>query len=163
MHRPSLCILAFSAAIQSATAIPSIHHDNKTHDPTAPMPSSPSVPPIERHPSNDDWGTTYIAIGIMSLIVFFVLGILVKRSFQLVPTGVMALRTLVGGRPSDGYHVLANDEEESERGEQRTGVDGEPDVGQARLEEDARVLYIIREQPRSEDEERPSTQNTDQT
>ncbi|KAJ2341031.1 hypothetical protein GGF43_006265, partial [Coemansia sp. RSA 2618] len=47
----------------------------------------------------------------MSVLVFAVLGVLVRNSFRLVPTGVVALRTLVGGRP-DGYHQLADDEPE---------------------------------------------------
>ncbi|KAJ2006467.1 hypothetical protein GGI04_001876 [Coemansia thaxteri] len=62
-------------------------------------------PPVEQNPSTDDWGTTLVAIAVMSLIAFVALGFLIKKSFQLVPTGVMALRTLVSNRPS-GYHRL---------------------------------------------------------
>ncbi|KAJ1904060.1 hypothetical protein LPJ81_002719 [Coemansia sp. IMI 209127] len=82
---------------------------------TAPLPPPKPGVPVERHPSNDDWGTTFVAILVMSLIVFAALGILVKRSFRLVPTGVMALRTLVSTRPDNNqYHRLANDEEEED-------------------------------------------------
>ncbi|KAJ1945372.1 hypothetical protein EC988_005769 [Linderina pennispora] len=75
--------------------------------------SSPPSPPVERHPSNDDWTTTIVAIMIMCSIAFIGLGILVKKSFQLVPTGVMALRELVDARPT-GYHELDNEELQAE-------------------------------------------------
>ncbi|KAJ1668060.1 hypothetical protein IW140_000775 [Coemansia sp. RSA 1813] len=82
---------------------------------TAPLPPPTPGIPIERHPSNDDWGTTFVAILVMSLIIFVALGVLVKRSFRLVPTGVMALRTLVSNRPNNNqYHRLENEEEEEE-------------------------------------------------
>ncbi|KAI9503992.1 hypothetical protein GGI25_000872 [Coemansia spiralis] len=80
---------------------------------TAPMPPPTPGIPVERHPSNDDWETTFVAILLMSLIVFVTLGILVRRSFRLVPTGVMALRTLVGNRTSSSqYHRLDVEEDE---------------------------------------------------
>ncbi|KAJ2781812.1 hypothetical protein GGI15_003111 [Coemansia interrupta] len=89
--------------------------DNDSDQPQDPVPPSPAPhPPIERHPSNDDWGTTYLAIALMTLIAFAALGILVRRSFQLVPTGVMALREFVGGRSNDGYHALAGEDSEDE-------------------------------------------------
>ncbi|KAJ2084309.1 hypothetical protein H4R24_000102 [Coemansia sp. RSA 988] len=102
-------------------------------EPTAPMPPlTPGVPPVERHPYNDDWGTTVVAILLMSLIVFGVLGVLIKKSFQLVPTGVLALRTIVGRR-SEGYHRLddASDDEQHDiqgrsvhDGARRSSTDG---------------------------------------
>ncbi|KAJ2663448.1 hypothetical protein IWW48_001331 [Coemansia sp. RSA 1200] len=80
---------------------------------TAPLPPPTPGIPVERHPSNDDWGTTFVAILLMSLIIFVVLGILVQRSFRLVPTGVMALRTLVGNRiDNNQYHRLENEDDE---------------------------------------------------
>ncbi|KAJ2764885.1 hypothetical protein IWQ56_004316 [Coemansia nantahalensis] len=75
---------------------------------SAPPPPPPPGPPVERHPYNDDWGTTLVAILLMSLIVFAVFGILIQRSFRLVPTGVLALGALVGRR-SDGAHRLDDD------------------------------------------------------
>ncbi|KAJ2783176.1 hypothetical protein H4R18_001843 [Coemansia javaensis] len=82
--------------------------------PTAPPPPPTPGVPVERHPYNDDWATTLVAILLMSLIVFVALGILVRRSFRLVPTGVMALRTLVGaGAPAEGHHRLEEEEEAS--------------------------------------------------
>ncbi|KAJ2038892.1 hypothetical protein IW146_002136 [Coemansia sp. RSA 922] len=73
---------------------------------------TPPSPPVERHPSNDDWATTITAIAVMSLLAFIALGVLIKKSFQLVPTGVLALRTLVSDRPV-GYHQLdPNDSDE---------------------------------------------------
>ncbi|KAJ1947942.1 hypothetical protein GGF37_000089 [Kickxella alabastrina] len=125
----------------------------------------PPRPPVERHPSNDDWGTTFVAIMIMSIIAFVALGVLVHRSFQLVPTGVMALRTLVGNHPGNGYHALAGDESEDQVGsgsgrsiadeESGLGVEqsggghegvafGDEGVGE---DMDARVLHIIRDGP----------------
>ncbi|KAJ2742542.1 hypothetical protein GGI20_004405 [Coemansia sp. BCRC 34301] len=85
---------------------------------------TPPSPPVERHPSNDDWGTTLAAIAVMSLLAFVALGILIKKSFQLVPTGVMALRTLVSDRPT-GYHRLdPNDSDEEGRTPGRRSGDG---------------------------------------
>ncbi|KAJ2509098.1 hypothetical protein IWW47_000212 [Coemansia sp. RSA 2052] len=86
---------------------------------------TPPSPPVERHPSNDDWGTTLAAIAVMSLLAFFALGVLIKKSFQLVPTGVLALRTLVSDRPA-GYHQLDpndSDEEGGVRGERSRSTD----------------------------------------
>ncbi|PIA19286.1 hypothetical protein COEREDRAFT_79238 [Coemansia reversa NRRL 1564] len=80
-------------------------------------PPTPGVPPVEHHPYNDDWGTTLVAILLMSLIVFIVLGVLIKKSFQLVPTGVLALRTIVGGS-SEGYHRLDDVNEDEQHGVQ---------------------------------------------
>ncbi|KAJ2612738.1 hypothetical protein H4S08_002574 [Coemansia sp. RSA 1365] len=80
-------------------------------------PPTPGVPPVEHHPYNDDWGTTLVAILLMSLIVFVVLGVLIKKSFQLVPTGVLALRTIVGGG-SEGYHRLEDVSENEQAGVQ---------------------------------------------
>ncbi|KAJ2551954.1 hypothetical protein EV175_003489, partial [Coemansia sp. RSA 1933] len=82
---------------------------------TAPLPPPTPGVPVERHPSNDDWGTTFVAILVMSLIIFVALGILVKRSFRLVPTGVMALRTLVSSRADSAqYHRLENEDEDED-------------------------------------------------
>lgn len=58
--------------------------------------------PVERHPANNDqWGMTVMSIGLMSLVIFVLLGILVHRSFRLVPTGMLALHTIV---PADESH-----------------------------------------------------------
>ncbi|KAJ1647216.1 hypothetical protein J3B02_003416 [Coemansia erecta] len=134
MLRQIICLLwvaAISSGKQDETPVP------------VPLPS----PPVERHPSNDDWGTTYVAIVVMTLIAFAALGVLVKRSFQLVPTGVMALRTLVGGRSDDdGYHVLANEEEADANGEMAV--------------EDAQVLHMAQEQTAPEDAEHASEQRS---
>ncbi|KAJ2390010.1 hypothetical protein GGI05_003334 [Coemansia sp. RSA 2603] len=98
--------------------------DDDNDMPQDPVPPSPAPhPPIERHPSNDDWGTTYLAIALMTLIAFVALGILVSRSFQLVPTGIVALRDIVGGRSNDGYHALAG--EDSDDQEHVLGIDDE--------------------------------------
>ncbi|KAJ1722473.1 hypothetical protein LPJ53_003113 [Coemansia erecta] len=115
--------------------------DSGNDQPQDPVPPSPAPhPPIERHPSNDDWGTTYLAIALMTLIAFAALGILVRRSFQLVPTGVMALRDFVGGRPSDGYHALAGEDSEDEEqrilgmGEEVAAEEGNEDAHAVRFE-----------------------------
>ncbi|KAJ2687724.1 hypothetical protein IWW39_002731 [Coemansia spiralis] len=76
---------------------------------------TPPSPPSERHPSNDDWGTTITAIALMTLLAFIALGALIKKSFQLVPTGVLALRTLVSDRPA-GYHQLDPNDSDEETG-----------------------------------------------
>ncbi|KAJ1753801.1 hypothetical protein LPJ79_000088 [Coemansia sp. RSA 1821] len=81
---------------------------------TAPAPPPTPGIPVERHPYNDDWGTTFVAILVMSLIVFVALGVLVRNSFRLVPTGVMALHTLVGRGDEASYHQLQNEEDEED-------------------------------------------------
>ncbi|KAJ1834624.1 hypothetical protein IWW55_002291 [Coemansia sp. RSA 2706] len=111
---------------------------------TAPAPPPQPGVPVERHPYNDDWGTTFVAILLMALLVFVALGLLVRKSFQLVPTGVMSLRTLVGRRRPDGYHRLGDeDNEDAQVG--RDSVDravaGEED------QEDARIIHIGSEPP----------------
>ncbi|KAJ1764449.1 hypothetical protein LPJ77_000215 [Coemansia sp. RSA 2523] len=104
-----------------------------------------TAPPIERHPYNDDWGTTFVAILVMACIVFAVLAVLVRKSFRLVPTGVLALRTLVQGR-EDGHHVLPDGETSAEAQDNGAG-------DRSRLEllsdddydndaEDARVIRV---------------------
>ncbi|KAJ2494014.1 hypothetical protein IWW37_000092 [Coemansia sp. RSA 2050] len=75
---------------------------------------TPPSPPTKR-PSNDDWGTTITAIAVMTLLAFIALGALIKKSFQLVPTGVLALRTLVSDRPA-GYHQLDPNDSDEETG-----------------------------------------------
>ncbi|KAJ1796781.1 hypothetical protein LPJ56_000106 [Coemansia sp. RSA 2599] len=94
----------------------------------------------------------------MTLIAFAALGLLVKRSFLLVPTGVMALRTLVGGRSADNYHVLVNEDSDSDElaAEEHEEVDVDEHGGQ----EDARVLHIVREQTAPEDEGHTDEQGT---
>ncbi|KAJ2478254.1 hypothetical protein IWW56_003826 [Coemansia sp. RSA 2131] len=101
-----------------------------------------SAPPVERHPYNDDWGTTFVAILVMACIVFAVLAVLVRKSFRLVPTGVLALRTLVRG--PDGHHVLPE-------GEAGAEAQNSQAVDRSRLEllsdddddaEDARVIRV---------------------
>ncbi|KAJ2725286.1 hypothetical protein GGI07_001419 [Coemansia sp. Benny D115] len=103
----------------------------------------------------------------MSLIVFAALGILVKKSFELVPTGMMNLRTLVGGRQSLRHHQLADDDQDGSDSEdnsqgdaarrervrgasEASNEDATVDVGdidreEASAEGDARALHIIRE------------------
>ncbi|KAJ2809744.1 hypothetical protein H4S07_003085 [Coemansia furcata] len=76
---------------------------------------TPPSPPVERNPSNDDWGATITAIAVMSLLAFIALSVLIKKSFQLVPTGVLALRTLVSDRPA-GYHQLDPNDSDDESG-----------------------------------------------
>ncbi|KAJ2879144.1 hypothetical protein IWW38_006175, partial [Coemansia aciculifera] len=98
----------------------------------------PSSPPVERHPSNDDWGTTLAAIAVMSLIAFVALGILIKKSFQLVPTGVLALRTLVSDQRPAGYHQL-DPNDDSDDDERRPGGD------------DSRRLEVIRDDDYDDD------------
>ncbi|KAJ1957411.1 hypothetical protein GGI12_005034 [Dipsacomyces acuminosporus] len=117
-------------------------------------PKPPHTPglPVERHPANDDWGVTMVAIIIMSVMVFAVLGILVKQSFRLVPTGVMALRTIVNhNRSSAGYHSLPDDgnaEGEEDIEHSASGAPSSEDrrrlelLSDSETEEDARVLHI---------------------
>ncbi|KAJ2162556.1 hypothetical protein GGF46_000559 [Coemansia sp. RSA 552] len=122
----------------------------QTHQGTAPMPPPTPGVPIEHHPYNDDWGTTFVAILLMSLIVFAALGILVRNSFRLVPTGVMALQALVSERPP-GYHRVAGESDDEADVPHQDSVDVTSPADNRRLEllsdsedelEDARILRI---------------------
>ncbi|KAJ2455475.1 hypothetical protein EV183_000807 [Coemansia sp. RSA 2336] len=109
---------------------------------TAPAPPPTPGVPVERHPYNDDWGTTFVAILVMSLIVFVVLGVLVRNSFRLVPTGVMALHTLVSRGNEASYHQLPNEEDEAvqlRRSSSQSSLTHSDVDGGA---EDARVIHV---------------------
>ncbi|KAJ2142835.1 hypothetical protein IW136_001843, partial [Coemansia sp. RSA 678] len=104
-------------------------------------------PPIERHPYNDDWGTTFVAILVMACIVFGVLAVLVRKSFRLVPTGVLALRTLVRGR-EDGHHVLPDGETGAEAQDNGAGDRSQLELlSDDDYDNDAEDARVIRVEP----------------